>query len=517
MTAAPLFISKSEPVAADHPWWANRPWLWLLAVALLLLVADGRNTVAAAAWLAPLCLLRFLRLRPGAGGFAAAYAVRLITLPIAERGMIPIPGVFYYIFLVLISGVAMLPYAADRVLVRRLGPVAGTLVFPSALVAVQFLLGFGMHGSWGALAYTQSGDLPLLQLLAVTGIAGLSFLIAWLAPVGNLVMEFGLQNGASRVACSAFAATCLVVVVGGGLRLAFFPPQSRTVRVASFSPANTGPVISQDLRDRVVRGTATASEVAQFNQAARAGQQYLLQRSEVEARAGAKIVLWSEGAATVLQPDEPELLSRGQALAAKYGIYLGMTLSTWTPGQKRPLQNKLVLIDPAGQIDWQYLKARPTPGPESTLSKPSDGKLRHLDSVYGRLGAAICYDMDFPRLMAQAGIQHSDLLLSPASDWRGIDPRHTQMAGFRAIEQGFNLVRQANAGLSAAYDYQGRQLAAVDAFTSPNAALIAQVPTHGTFTLYSVLGDWFSWLCMAGLFALAILAWRSTRVAVRSI
>jgi apolipoprotein N-acyltransferase len=36
------------------------------------------------------------------------------------------------------------------------------------------------------------------------------------------------------------------------------------------------------------------------------------------------------------------------------------------------------------------------------------------------------------------------------------------MAQFRAIEQGFKLVRQANKGFSAAFDYQGRTLAAMD-------------------------------------------------------
>ena len=146
---------------------------------------------------------------------------------------------------------------------------------------------------------------------------------------------------------------------------------------------------------------------------------------------------------------------------------------------------------------WQYLKAHPTPGPESTLSVASDGKLRFLDSHYGRISAAICYDMDFPRLIAQAGRHRADILLSPASDWRAIDPRHTQIASFRAIEEGFNLVRQANAGLSAAYDYQGHRLAAVDAYTSPNAALIAEIPTQGTLTIYSILGDWFAYLCIA--------------------
>jgi apolipoprotein N-acyltransferase len=507
MMPAPPEAATVSAATTERRWWADRPWIWLVAAALLLLISDGRNTVAAAAWLAPICLLRFLRLRPGWDGFAAAYTVRLITLPLAERGMIPVPGVFYYIFIAVISGFALLPYVLDRALVPRLRPIPATLVFPAAMVAVQFLLGFGMHGSWGSLAYTQSGDLPLLQLLAVTGLAGLTFLIAWPAPVANLGMERGLDVRASRIAAISFITVCLVVVLGGGFRLVCFPPASRTVRVASFSPADSGLPIDSRLRARVIRRVATPSEVTEFKNAARVGQNYLLQRSAIEAQAGAKIIFWSEGAATVLQQDEPAFLRRGQALAAQYHIYLGMTLASWSPGQAHPLDNKLVLIDPSANIVWQYFKAHPTPGPESALSVRSDGKLRFLDSSYGRISVAICYDMDFPGLIAQAGTHRTGVLLSPASDWRGIDPRHTEMASFRAIEEGFNLVREANAGLSAAYDYQGHRLATVDAYTSPNAALIAEVPTRGTLTLYSILGDWFAYLCIAALLALATLAW----------
>ena len=182
-----------------------------------------------------------------------------------------------------------------------------------------------------------------------------------------------------------------------------------------------------------------------------------------------------------------------------------MSLGTWTPGAPKPLQNQLVLIDTNGNIAWQYLKAHPTPGPEAAAAVPSDGKLRWTDSPYGRIAGAICYDMDFPSLMAQAGRDRADIVISPAGDWRAIDPRHTEMASFRAIEQGFNLARQTNKGLSAAYDYQGHQLAHMDHYHAQELTLVAQLPTRGVRTLYSLLGNWFAWL---SLFTLIALVWR---------
>jgi apolipoprotein N-acyltransferase len=77
------------------------------------------------------------------------------------------------------------------------------------------------------------------------------------------------------------------------------------------------------------------------------------------------------------------------------------------------------------------------------------------------------------------------------------------MAGFRAIEQGVNLIRHTSGGLSAAYDYQGRRLAAMDHYAAADHSLVVQVPVRGVRTIYARLGDWFPWTCLAGLAALA--------------
>jgi apolipoprotein N-acyltransferase len=80
-----------------------------------------------------------------------------------------------------------------------------------------------------------------------------------------------------------------------------------------------------------------------------------------------------------------------------------------------------------------------------------------------------------------------------------------QMATFRAIENGFSLVRPTSHGFSAAADYQGRVLGLTDYFTSEDPVMIAYVPIKGVTTIYSRIGDLFAWLCMAGL--VAAIAW----------
>jgi apolipoprotein N-acyltransferase len=333
---------------------------WLLAACALLLVADGRDTLALAAWLAPSCLLRFVRKERALRGLAFAYVILVITRGIAFRGMVPIPGVFYYIFAV-ISGIsALFPYVADRLLAKRLGEFSATFIFPCTLVAQQFLYSHGPQGSWGTMAYTQAGNLPLLQLLSVTGLWGVTFLIGWFAAVVNQALD----RPRNLRPLAAFALLYVAVIFGGEARLAFFPPSSPSVRVASLSPAEQPQQAAFNDLNAIVAGRATLAQVSAFRNASVAVGNDLLSRSALEASSGAKIIFWSESAVYVLAEDEPALLARGRELARTDHVYLGMTLGTWTPGAPKPLQNKLVLVEPDGNIAWQYLKAHPTPGPK---------------------------------------------------------------------------------------------------------------------------------------------------------
>jgi len=129
-----------------------------------------------------------------------------------------------------------------------------------------------------------------------------------------------------------------------------------------------------------------------------------------------------------------------------------------------------------------------------------------VDSPYGRLAGGICFDADFPGIVRQAGQSGADLLIVPSDDWQAIDPAHTQDATFRAIENGFSLVRESSKGLSIAVDYEGRVLSASDYFSTDQQVMVAYVPMSGVRTIYATIGDLFAWLCIIGLAALTGLA-----------
>ena len=204
-------LAASTP--ADHR--DRTAYLCLFAAGVLFAFTAGRWAFAPAAWLAPMFLLRFLRSRPVVPGLFIAWLVRyLVAAVVTLPGTVAVTGVRYYLSVLVIITAAMLPYAADRLLAPRLPGLAATLVFPAALVSLEYLTSFGPTGTINSLANSQYGDLPLMQLASVTGIWGITFLIGWFASVVNWAWERGFVWPRIRTGTVLYGAVLLVVFLG---------------------------------------------------------------------------------------------------------------------------------------------------------------------------------------------------------------------------------------------------------------------------------------------------------------
>jgi len=164
----------------------------------------------------------------------------------------------------------------------------------------------------------------------------------------------------------------------------------------------------------------------------------------------------------------------------------------------RSMLDESILIDPSGRVVWRYEKTHPVfLGDISVV--PGDGQVPTVQTQYGRLSTVICWDADFPSTPRQAGQAGADILLVPGNDPQADDPYHTQVTTFRAIENGYSLVRQASNSLAMTVDYEGHVLAASDYFTTNPQVMVAYVPMQGVRTIYATIGDLFAWLSIAGL------------------
>ncbi|MFG2890169.1 apolipoprotein N-acyltransferase [Streptomyces sp. NPDC048248] len=497
-------------------------WLWVAGTVLLVLALHSNWHVALAAWLFPVFLLRYGRLRPARHGLLrigwASASATLLWL--VSTGMVFVPTVVG-LFAVL-AVLQTLPFVADRLIGVRSRSVLTTLVFPTVLVGGEYLFAeLADFGDFGVLGFTQHGFLPLVQLASVTGVHGVSFVVAWTASMAHWLWQGGVSRPRVRRGVLVWAGVLAVVLGAGGVRLLLFAPVTDTVRVAGVSAGRAAERDTRRALDRIdPEGWRPRSAVGAAPERVRKAlapvADDLVAATDREARAGARIVVWPETQAGVLESDQRRLLGRVAAIAREHRVYVNAAYGLYL--RHAPyVRNVAVLVTPEGKVAWTYDKAHPTP---METMKPGSGDVPVADSPHGRLATVICYDADYPDLMRQAADKGADMMLVPANDWVGFESLHAQRAVFRSVEYGYAMVRQSVNGVATAVDPQGRVLGTADYFTAGRQTLVAEVPVQRrTQTLYGEIGAVFGMLCAGGSVVVVGfgLLWRRERRSAESV
>ncbi|MCB0017003.1 MAG: hypothetical protein KDE09_04380 [Anaerolineales bacterium] len=469
----------------------------LLVFGFLNLFASGRFTIAAATWVAPIFALRYLHLQTARRKFFTFFLVFWLTLSIAWYGATPVFGPAHFIFMLVMAGVGSIPFAVDRWLAPRLRdqsgrlPFSATLIFPLVVTTSEYLnSSTNPLGNFGATGYSQYGWPIVTQIVAVTGMLGLTFLVSWFPAIVNWAWDNNFAWAKIRMGSAAFGATLLLVLGYGAIRLATAPAMGSeaSVRVASFTLAeNHISELNELLDDQGVDAYRAVTQAVH--------EQYL-NMTETAVAAGAQIILWPELAVVGVEEDVLATVARGQSLADEADVYLGMPVFITYPDSDRTWENKLFVAAPDGQIVIEHVKYGGNIF-EGTLK--GSGEIATVDTPYGRLAGIICWDTNYPQIVSQIGRQKTDILLSPSKEWAGINPMHAEMAVFRAIENGAAVIRQTDEGLSIIVDGYGRTLATGAGLADNGNYLLVDVPVSGPTTLYPAIGGVLGMLATAGL------------------
>ena len=474
------------------------PVVWLAVGAAAYGLVGWRWSAPAAAWIAPVFLLRFFRTTkrwysallclPFLYAAAALNMLGAWDLPLAAQlvlpAVVPMPliGVLY----------------VDRWLSRKLTGILATIVFPSVYVGVDYALAFTPLGTLFSLASTQFSAATIVQVASVTGIWGISFLITWFAALVNAAWEHGFILSRLRTPLGAFAAAATLVIGFGSWRIASHDRHPETVRIAGVTVEHP-----RDYWELLDQGTPKAA-VEPYRAEMLEIEDRLFEQSLRAVHGGAGIVMWAEGNCVVPEDSLSRFIQRAGAFAGGHGIYLAAGILELRFGSDLNF-NRVLMFRPDGSLAFDYQKTK------SWLPVEADGRIRSVDTPYGTLAAAICFDMDFPGFIRQAARNGTDIMLVPGYDSQRISPFHTEVALLRGIEGGFAVVRQANEGTSMASDAEGTVLARQDYFATADRIMFADVPVKGIPTLYARLGDWFAWTSIALVAVLAVTASRKRR------
>jgi len=455
---------------------------WLLSIAsFVIVVSEFRWGVSGVALLAPILLLRYLRItptgRPLLWLFGALFLAYTVAVAKIATGHIPI----------LMSPMFGLPiaimhfggYVFFHWVKAHRGYGLALLAFPVAGVVCQWLIGLTPASTWGVSAYLFIDNLPLAQSLSLVGMAGLNLLFLWFAACAEAILSEG-WNRSRFSQLTALVFVYLFLNAWGNWRL----DQPFEVEQAVAAGIKTDWHVSMGLLDE-------EGQQLLFNS--------LAEKTVKAAQSGAQIVVWAEVATMVRPEGEAELLRKLDELATANKIHLVAGYAVLL--ENNQYANKYQWLTPTGDGQNEYLKRHPVPGEPAIkgTSLPTP-----VATPLGLASGAICFDFDFPEEALSRARQGVDFVALPSSDWKGIDPIHTQMAAFRSIEGGFSTLRTTNLGLTAGINPYGQMVARMDHYDHSDGIMLVRLPTEGVNTIYSQIGDLLVYLCM-GMMLLCIL------------
>jgi apolipoprotein N-acyltransferase len=508
-------------------------WISVTTIALYILLSP-KWLVPFAAWIAPAGIIVVSDLLKPVRSFLVSTLILLLSGSVAMFHVIPVPPILFIPLLIQISLFAAIPFLLNRLVMRHIKGWEVTLVFPCVATVWEYVMSFMGGGTWGSLAYTQMNNLALVQIASITGMWGITFLLAWCSSIVAWSFQQGWYWKRIGKPSMAFLSVIAIVSAYGWIRInPYFQKHGPTVRVAGITGFQLEPVLTmyrdafdKDLKVDLNTLTQTSPEVEEINKALvmfirnpfapefrntltafDKFQESMLELAAREAESGAKIISFSEALMFTVKPIEDSLINKGRILAREKNVNLLLCVGSFLPGEIKQgakyIENKAILIDSTGRVVYTFFKNKPVPIVEGSV--PGNGVVPVFASHVGRLATSICYDADFPQLMRQAGVKDTDILLLPAGDWKEISPYHSDMARMRAIENGFSMLRPVSGATTIACDPFGRVLGSNEFYGEGERVLVTHVPVNGVTTLYSRVGDYFIWLSAAALIFVIIL------------
>jgi len=388
---------------------------------------------------------------------------------------------------------------------------SSVVLIPALWVATEYLRSHFLTGfPWALLGYSQSFNLPIIQVADITGVYGVSFLVILV----NFGVYLALRKKPGRFYVLFFVFILFSLAFGyGWKRIAQVHP-SQGLKVAVIQ-ANIPQAIKWDPRyrksimDRYVAVTKDSlsekprlvvwPETAlpgyleeknlkkEITDLAKSGDIYLLTGT-----------LRESGRNTY---NSASLISNeGKVLASYDKIHL-VPFGEFIPFEKSLFPIRSFIDKPVGNFDrgdeFTVFKFKFT----ETLSK---SKRIRKATHFHRFSVLICFEDIFPELSAKFVRKGARFLVNITNDaWFGKTAaafQHMQCSVFRAVENRVPVLRAANTGVSCIIDHRGKitrfvkegnHRIFVSGYASENI-----VPTFGG-SFYTRFGDVFAWGCIA--------------------
>jgi apolipoprotein N-acyltransferase len=423
------------------------------------------------------------------------------------------------LFILFVAYLALYVGAIAWLMSRGEGAGISPLVsFPLLWVGLEYVRAFFLTGfPWASLGYSQYRTLPLIQVADITGVYGLSFLIALTNVVLYRIIRgvVGNRPGIYPTKSALVLLGLMVLTLVYGFHRLNSVDRGEPLRVALVQGN-----ISQDIKWDPAFQDATVSIYERLSRQA--------------AAEGRDLVVWPESAAPFFFQSDETHSRRIRALAAglKSCLVVGSPAFEKEGGKVRYL-NSAFLLGPTGEVLGRSDKIHLVPFGEYVpmarflpfVNKLVEGigdfspgaAVTPLNTGKGVIGVLVCFEGIFPELSRAYVRAGARLLVNISNDaWykRSSAPyQHLSMTVFRAVENRVPLVRATNTGISAIIDSKGHIRGMTPLFEE--AVLTGDVRLGDGNTFYNRYGDLFAILCLVLSGVIAVMGFRTKNKPVR--
>ena len=407
---------------------------------------------------------------------------------------------------------------------NRWGLVPSLVASPFIWVSLEYIrsnMGF-MAFPWGLLSHSQHQYPAIIQIAALTGNYGVSFLLVWVNSALAAVVLFYVPSSPSKYSLKHAS---MLLVIG-------------VVLITSVLLYGYGivlkPIVGKEIKVSVVQGNIGQEKKWEPKYANSIMQTYGDLTREAS-RDQPDLIVWPEAATPRAITMDVRLYGQVRDIAAKAetDLLLGSTHQDKIRERAQSLikyANSAFLICHDGkEKDQKYDKIRLLPFgeylpfkeivPWSYIGIPDPGSYTSgqeftlFECPGYRFGVTICWETIFPNFVRGFVNRGAQFLVNITNEaWFGKSAAPYQflsMNVFRAVENRVYVVRCANTGISCFIDPCGRVVGRVrdqegeDIFVQ--GVLTETILAMDSKTIYTQFGDWFAWLCIL-VSALAVIA-----------
>lgn len=411
------------------------------------------------------------------GGCCVAFYRMFLDNPVTKVWAMPIN------FIAALA--SFLPYIFDKVIYQRFfetrRPILFSFMFPLTWLTIDVILGLTLAGTYLSLGYALCQILQAVSVIAMFGIHFLTFIIVYF---GSALTSFLTDIHKNWRQLVISASTLGFSGLYSGITQAI-PVTSQTIKVAT-------------------------SEYFGFNSKDLTTYKNRLSKDIIEANASdVNVLVYSEMCFDPATGDYKALqdyVVSGLATSGSNLLVLLPVHNDKVEPEKKDY-NEVNFITKNG-VEAIYRKQRPFFPAEPQRAR-GDG-VKAVDIEVGnknvRIGAVICYDLEFPEVSAQAGRLGVDVLFAPSWDNTSFGTYRSDVNAFRGIETGCNFVKVTECGWTLACDYKGKiyEHYLNENGASKTALHIFDMPAKRGFAIYPWLNLFIDYFYPAGLVGVLI-------------